>query len=312
MNSTVSTDDLSNAVAALRDATVDSLAAAAADATAAAQAAGLTILAAAIDIDATVVLDEQQISVKQAVAAAAAGGAALLFVKQTVVDAARVAATIREADLPPQTQATRTALLQELKKITGWTSEIELGFPHQGVMVVWSTITAWAEELDGIAPLLGQHHGRAEPMEFDDLGSTPTPGLDQATITELATRLAAVPQFRQAIRPTDRETAARHVPDLDRILDQREGRWQVFPVLRQATEMVQAQVDAHIEQLKPRHHELAVALAADGGFRSIRTADARQRFAQDWILSHTDGLKMPSWWIKELVATAKSTLAKRP
>ncbi|KAA2250717.1 hypothetical protein F0L68_38845 [Solihabitans fulvus] len=58
-----------------------------------------------------------------------------------------------------------------------------------------------------------------------------------------------------------------------------------------------------MDRLQPRLHELAAALAAVETFRSARLVEARRRAADDWIATHhTEGLRMPAWWIKELVA----------
>lgn len=81
-------------------------------------------------------------------------------------------------------------------------------------------------------------------------------------------------------------------------------------MIRTATEQLQEQAAACLERLKPRHAELATTLAADPEFRRIRTADARQRFAAEWLLDHTGGLRLPMCWIKELVANARSDPAQ--
>lgn len=77
-------------------------------------------------------------------------------------------------------------------------------------------------------------------------------------------------------------------------------------MVRTATELLQEQVAACLERLKPRLAELATALATDPTFRAVRTADARQKSTEEWLLDHTDGFRLPTWWIKELVAEARS------
>jgi hypothetical protein len=70
------------------------------------------------------------------VTAAASSGTTLLYLHRTVVDEHVTPAAIREVDLPADGEAARHALLKELKRVAGWTSEVEVGFAYQGVMNV--------------------------------------------------------------------------------------------------------------------------------------------------------------------------------
>lgn len=295
-------DTLSEAAAALHAATVDSLDEVIAAVTRCAQSAGMLVLPATLDFDSTAVLDHEQLNVEQVVTAAASSGTTLLYLHRKVVDEQDTSAAIRELDLPADGEVARRALLKETKRVAGWTSELEVGFAHQGVMNVWAVVAVWADVLTEVTLRPGRQSTRWSP---GGAGDEDTLRLDDAAIAQLAGQLAAIPQFRRASRGTEREAAVQQVPELARLLDHRDGRWQVHSVMREATELLQDQVAICLDRLKSRQDDLVAALAGDEKFRAVRTVEARHKFAQEWSLEHTDGLRIPSWWIKELVAATK-------
>ncbi|GAB3436865.1 hypothetical protein GCM10027436_16080 [Actinophytocola sediminis] len=87
----------------------------------------------------------------------------------------------------------------------------------------------------------------------------------------------------------------RSQPALAHLSEQPDSRWQIHSVIRTASELLQEHVAGCLEQLKPRHAELVTILAADPSFRAVRTADARQKFAEEWQFDHSDGYRLPTW-----------------
>ncbi|WP_148085757.1 hypothetical protein [Amycolatopsis thermoflava] len=80
--------------------------------------------------------------------------------------------------------------------------------------------------------------------------------------------------------------------------------WQAVSIVRGAEERLRTELVACIGALKPRTTELATLLAGDPAFRQVSTASARQRFADDWLLAHSDGLRLESWFVKEIAVQA--------
>ncbi|MFE2753997.1 hypothetical protein ACFXGA_18565 [Actinosynnema sp. NPDC059335] len=90
----------------------------------------------------------------------------------------------------------------------------------------------------------------------------------------------------------------------EKVLDDTKLRWQGDHVVAAAERRLAEQGEQAARELQPRLAEFAAELAVIEGFAAGRTAEVRQRVAADWITGHTDGLRMPRWWVKELEATA--------
>lgn len=275
----------------------------------AARGAGLTavpaVLQMAVDAGASVLLDPAHTSLDELIAAAVASGSALLFVQASTFDAPCASATLTAPGLPAAASMER--LLPEIERIDGWTRSLDVAFAHHGVLVIWPTATPWSEVLDELLDVARDLAEAAQEQADTTADGDEYTRLDEAAVTALATRLLTLPTFRRGARPPEREAAARELPEIALLCQHRRGRSDVFAVLREAEELLQAEVAATLGRLADSRHDLVALLAEDPEFRAIRTAEARARFGQDWILAHTSGLRMPTWWVRELVAATKTS-----
>jgi hypothetical protein len=82
--------------------------------------------------------------------------------------------------------------------------------------------------------------------------------------------------------------------------------WVLQQAVRMARELDRHNAETLAERLQPRLSELAAELGASDEFRSVRGAEARVRLAGTWVATnHSDGVRMPDWWVKELYLVAK-------
>ncbi len=259
-----------------------------------AQIGGLRALPASIDGETVVSLDSDALQVAEVVDSARVGGAALLYVHHELADTGPAATAVAEADFPAKCPE-RDRLVKALKRIEGWTARLELGFAHHGVLHLWTAQAPWQDALDELITPRRRLGMQVDYPDHHELGDD--------EIAALADLVAAAPQFRRA-RITERTAAARQIPRIAELQDNPGTRWNVHSILRQAETILTSQVAAVSERLRARQDELAALLASDADFRAIRTADARQRFVSEWVLAHSDGLRMETWWVKELAALA--------
>lgn len=273
-----------------------------------AQAKGLTVLPATVDAGDTVVLDPDRLTVEQVVDAAAASGAALLYLARDTVRADVLTADLPLPD-PDDTDAVAAhkGLRKALTRIDGWTGQVQVAFAHGGVLHVWSTAADW---FDTVEQLDDPPAGRRTAAWGDGDDDVPV-FLDDAVLERLVEELIAHEPFRRTDTRADRTAAARTLPALAEVLDDEKLKWQGGRVVDAATRRLVEQGEQAALELQPRIAEFAAELAAVEGFAAGHTAEVRQRVAADWITRHTDGLRMPRWWVKELEATARP-LRSRP
>lgn len=296
--------ELISQIAAAKD---DALAVSADRAKAAADKAGLRILLARLDLDSNVAIDELSLDVEQVVSVAAGAGAKLLYLKRTTIDGEDLASWIDEIELPEDISVHRHPLQKALRRIDGWTEELEIGFAHAGVVHCWTTRAPWADDVDELRKSARRQQALLREDD-DDAGWTPRERLSEERINELASELVAVKEFRWATRTSDKDAAARNVPALAEMYSHREGRWDVHSVTRTAADLLEREREECCTRLDAQKIALASALAADGGFRSIGTTEARRKYALEWIRTHhSNGLAMPRALTHELVHLAKSS-----
>lgn len=294
-------EHFSEATAHLRAASADTLSGTVTEIEQTAQAHGLALVRASLDIDGVVALDEQHLDAAQVVELAALVGTRLLYLTCTKVDAQAMATVIADHDVPVGDDPDRATFVLALRSVDGYTSTVELEFAHVGVLHTWTVLAAWADALDSVRTYIRHPN-------YPEGGSWPLStqsGPDEAAISRMADQLAADPAFRRARRPDEHHAAARALPALADIAEG-EQRWAIRRVVIEALNRLHQQAGSVLDQLQPCLDELAAELAGTVAFRAARLVDARRRVAEDWIATyHTDGLRMPTWWIKELVAAAK-------
>jgi hypothetical protein len=288
-------EDLSDAAAALRAADSDRLAALVAEVTETVEGQGMRVLPARVDGDTLVTLDAEALTAGQVLAVAGAAGAAFIYLHRDLLDRDAIAAAVERADLPVQCPE-RDRFLQALSRAAGWTGLIELAFAHAGVLHVWETAAPWHPALEGITTAGGRSFA-GYLREGDDANRS-----SPQEIATLAQRVAALPEFRRATRRPDRAIAAHRLPEVAALNDK--DRWQADSVIRRAEELLRTEAATWVEVLKPRTAELAATLAADPAFREVSTADARQRFTDDWLLSHSNGVRLEGWFVREIASKA--------
>ncbi|NIH84700.1 hypothetical protein [Amycolatopsis granulosa] len=297
-------EDLADAAAALRKSDGDALKTLVSQVMENASQLGLRTLPARVDSDIVVTFDAEAMTAQDVVAAAGAVKAGLLYLNRDLVDRESVETAVEGAGLP-DTCPERDQFLQALRRAEGWTSLVELGFAHQGVLHVWETAAPWHFLLDAITTA-GQGAGRyLPPVSYQDPDR-----LSPEDSEALAQRVAALPEFRRAGRRADRNTAAEQLPEMAE-LSVKSG-WQAGSVVRRAEELLRTELVTCIGALKPRTAELAALLAADPAFRQVSTALARQRFADEWLLAHSDGLRLESWFVKEIAVQAHRAVKGDP
>jgi hypothetical protein len=286
--------DFSDALAAVRAAVTDSLAAQADEVTEAAEGQGLLILPGRVDAGNLVELDSTVLTAGEVVTVAAAAGARLLYLRRVVLDQETVSRVLEDVDVA----AERTKAGKALARVTGWIGRIEVGFAHHGVLHLWETSVPWHDILDELATSTARaSRWDPEPDDHNAFG--------EEKIAELAGQVATSQEFRRA-RWGEREAVAEKLPVLAALKkDPKAPRWTVSSVIRKANDMLRLQADDRATALEARKDELAAALAADPEFGAIRTADARLRFTKTWMCDHhSDGLVIEDWLLKELVKVA--------
>ncbi|OXM42787.1 hypothetical protein [Amycolatopsis alba] len=182
-----------------------------------------------------------------------------------------------------------------LARIVGWTSRIEVGFAHAGVLHVWEVTAPWHDALDELTTPARSSRWAPAPRVSDDA--------EEEKVMELARLVAESPEFRRARYPL-RRSVAEQLPALAELRnDPDNGPWMITSVIRAADELVRELAAERAEQLQARQDDLVAELAAHPDYATIRTAEVRLKFLQTWIRdTHTDGLAIETWWLKELVA----------
>ncbi|WP_414945582.1 hypothetical protein [Amycolatopsis sp. cmx-11-32] len=285
-------NDFTEMLALVRAATTDSLAEQSDRIAQAGHDQGLRVVPARLDLDRVVELDPALLTADQVVGIAAAADSHLLYLRRVVLDEDKVNTVLENIDAG----AERTRVSKALARITGWTSLIEVGFAHRGVLHVWEQAALWHDTLDEFTTL-SRRSPRWEP-EPRDHG-----GFDEEKITELAGQVAVSLEFRRA-RWVTRRSVAEQLPALAELRKDPDNSWVVSSVVSRANELLQALAAERLEVLQARRDELVAQLADHSEFGAIRTMEARLKFTQDWIREHTDGLAMETWWLKELASLA--------
>ncbi|WP_410583807.1 hypothetical protein [Amycolatopsis sp. lyj-108] len=283
--------DFTELLAQLRAATTDSLADQAEQITQGAQELGLRVIPARLDPDRVVEIDSATLSAEQVVAIAASVDAALLYLSRVLVTQDAVDTALEDLDAG----AERTRVSKALFRIVGWTSRVEVGFAHAGVLHVWEVTASWHDALDELTTPARSSRWDPEPRVSDDA--------EDEKLMELARQVAASPEFRRA-RYALRRSVAEQLPVLAELRkDADNGPWMISSVISAADELVRERAAERAELLQARRDDLVAELATHPDYATIRTAEARLKFVQTWIRdTHTAGLPMETWWLKELVA----------
>ena len=279
----------------------------------AAEANGLAIVSASLELEALVVLDEERLRAEQVVDLAASIGTRLLYLKDQKIDAEAVVAQLRENSFPSERA---TEFYQHLRRMDGFTSKVEIGFAHAGVLHVWSASPPWFDDFDLVTSSSASSQSSIFKNESEtNAESDGHPGVsqhlpmtqrhkpDEATMTRLVEELAEDREFRQAHGLNDQREAARALPSIGE-LPEPEVQWVIFDLVHAALDCIGKERDAFMAD-QSRLKELASELAHDEGFRAARLVDARRQIAKNWVATHySNGLSMRNWWIKELVSVA--------
>jgi len=293
---------LSEVVGVLREST-DVLAELVGRIEAAASTQGVRVLPARVGGESVVTLEQSALEAEEVVMMAAAVGAPFLYVRRELMDRADIVNSVTDMDLPEDCPE-RDILRQVLDRVENWTCSVEIAFAAQGVLHRWVMDAPWCAILDELI-----EEGSAPTQDLDWGGGLRK--VDAEEIAKLAAELAAHQSFRRAKLP-ERETAARQIAAIVALDDDPNWRWAISSVVRRATDIVSAQVEACVESLRPRKAELVALLAADPEFRAAASAPGKRDCARVWSLRHTDGLRMPSDWIEEISASAAKVAKKYP
>jgi len=257
---------------------------------------GLIVLPATIDTGGTVELHAEELTVHEVLDAAEACGARVVYLRHSAVVAVAVLAAL------PAEEARDQAVQAELARIDGWVTDVEVGFAFAGLAHVWATTTSWS---DTMADLSGPAR-RLDDARDDQLTGAELDAkyLSEDEVERWALALTGDSAFRRAVTPADRDAAAEALPGLADAL-RGHDHWNLSRITGTATRKVRDQAEQHANDLKPQLDTFAAALAADPEYGAITAADARKRYATTWMVDRADGLRLPAWWIADLVGRAK-------
>lgn len=204
------TQNMKDVALALRGAPDDTLSKLARQTESYAQNLGMTVLPVTLDFAESVVLDEQLLSTEQTVDAALASGTSLLYL---------ACHTVNSSALTPASGDTNDASADDLRKalnrIDGWTSQLEIGFAHSGVLHVWSMVTDWFDVLEQLtSPRVpsSARFGGGPTGAWETDQEVESARLSDEAAQDLVDELAANDTFRRAATRGERIDAARAVP----------------------------------------------------------------------------------------------------
>ncbi len=239
-----------------------------------------------------VVLDSSEMTAQDVVDAAQALNAKALYVSSASFDSDAFP-KMDLNDVAPEIRKALFALRREFERVDGWIEDMSVSFAHAGVLHTWQAHgpsllpTQWDSIYDDDADVLeGPRWG---------------PPLGDAEVDELATKLAAYPDFRDARTPNARVQVAKTMPELAKF-SERPG--QAGVVSMRAQEILREAGESWAERLQEHLPQLAGELAGLQEFRTAATAEARKRVTAKWILQHTEGAPVAAWWTDELAAKA--------
>lgn len=268
-----------------------------------AKARHIRVVSASVDLDGVVALDEIALDVEAMVELASSLGTQLMYLSSTQVDAKTLITLSDDHTHSVEPDEGTVALQAALRSLDGFTSGVELAFAYGGIIHTWTKRSIWADVLDAI-----QGYQRATRRGEDDTGLLPfsSSEVGEQVVAAHVDQLAADPAFRRARTVSERTAAARAFPAIAE-LAAAEHSWDYRRIVQGAQQRVRELADHVADELSPRIAELAAEFATTEQFRAARLVDARRRAADEWIsTTHTNGLRLPSWWIKELVAAANT------
>ncbi|SMD24486.1 hypothetical protein [Lentzea albidocapillata] len=255
----------------------------------------LIVLSATIDTGDVVSLTADKLTMEEVVDAAAACGAKVIYLRAPVAETGPVA-----AELPCGTNEDE-ALRAAVRRLSGWVSELELGFAHGGVVHVWSKTAPWFDAWDELTAASSDVAVRnRDELDLDVDGD----GMTDEQVQHWSTVLAEDPAFRRACLPAEREACANGLPELVKAL-RASAPWQRGGIVNHAITKVREGAETHAASLKQRLDEFAADLLNDPEFHAIAAATARKRFATDWMTDRAEGFRLPRWFIDDLVGRAR-------
>lgn len=288
----VTLDDIADIADVLNSVGADSLGGTAGEVEAAALTHGVSVVPATIDL-AGITLDSK-LGAADVVALAARSGAKLIYLARAVTDTSPIVATIGDKNGSSDADTDMKMLLCALRQVDGFTSSIEVGFAHGGIVHTWKRTTTWVDELEELQ----------DSIDSADEGPE-GPVTDDEADQRLAADLAADPAFRRARGDRDHQAAALLLPAIAQLADSES--WRLGHVIRLAYGVHNQQREVLDGDLTARISELVPLLASSSDFRSARTADGRRKVTEKWIAeNYSDGLRMGRTLIGEFAAAAKA------
>lgn len=269
-----------------------------------AKARHIRVVTATVDLDGVVALDETALDVEAVVELASSLGTQLMYLSSTQVDATTLITVSNDHTHSVEPDEGTVALQAALRSLDGFTRGVEVAFAYGGVIHTWTKRSTWVEVLDAI-----QGCQRAARRGEDDICLLPfsSSEVSEETVAVCVDQLAADPAFRRARTVSERNAAAGAFPAIAE-LTAAEHPWDYRRIVQAAQQRVGELADHAADELLPRIAGLAAEFATTEQFRAARLVEARRRTAHEWIATtHTNSLRLPSWWIKELVAAANTS-----
>jgi hypothetical protein len=233
------------------------------------------------------------------VALAAAAGARLFYLEQTQFDASLELPVDDPDDEEPDehTAARRVELRRRARSRNGQLCSVSLSFTAGSVLHLWHLDADWYSEI------LRQSEELASADHAGDLERCGRrERLERADVERLAQELLEIDAFRGTRNPADRARAARQHPEL-RKLDESGRSWDVYEVIRLATDLAAEQAEHRYADLRQRFGELAPRLAADQSFRTANNANLRRHAADDFLTAQAGGYRPSAVDRDRLLAT---------
>jgi hypothetical protein len=184
---------------------------------------------------------------------------------------------------------------ERLVKCKGQTGQVSVAFAANGVVHFWEQSAAWYLEWQQLADRAPQRH---VGMDEDDEEWRREAEERARLETELADKMLADPEFRDASRD-GRQLAAR------KVIPRGTGDGVFWGAFRQAVERAGQMTEERYGQLQDRMEDLAAELLASPAYQQASSPGVRKKVAERFLIPHADGFFPPPRFREELYARAQ-------